>query len=331
MAQPALSPPPFLKRDELNQELILVDNLDGKPSVTNHAGDEGPPYLPGHPQIPLSNDSLQFLNNELLTPDLDVLSPHLWLVATQRSNHVSALHHQLVRGRAIVITEDPKLHLLWIDNRVYIKPLPSYLLNHAFWVFAFSSQYSPFASEARYLLARSAQGFLRTYAYLIKHESDFRLAKKLCLIPSTTTWMTWNSFISPFCDVLDTDVSARYRFGELRLSRLNFWSKIFLGRRNYFNITGQTSTYLARVFAPLIFIWATSNVILAAMQVVLSVQQIDSQDGQAGWTVFAYISRWFSVAILLVAASAVIAFVILICGTHEATGLRVEGSTEEAK
>ena len=103
------------------------------------------------------------------------------------------------------------------------------------------------------------------------------------------------------------------RSSSSRLSRLNFWSKFFLGRMNYFQVTGQTGNYLARVFAPLVFIWATCNVVLAAMQVVLSVQAIYTQDGQASWTVFAYISRWFSVAILMVAALVILAFLMLIC------------------
>ena len=209
----APSLPPFLKRNELNHDLTLVEAPDGKASVTNPGNEEGP-RLPGHPRIPLSHDSLGFLNKDLLTPELDTLSPHLWLVATQRSDSVSALHHQLVCGRNIIITEDPKLHLLWIDNRVYIKPIPSYLLNHAFWVYNFSSEYSPFARDTSAYLSRAALGFLRTYVHLIKYESDFRLAKNHCLIPSSTTWAAWNAFIAPLSDVLDSEVSARYRFGE---------------------------------------------------------------------------------------------------------------------
>lgn len=308
----AISLPPFPKEHELNGELALVEGSDGKAWLTN-AGNEGAPYLPGHPQVSLRNDCLAFLKNEILTPELDIISPYLWLVATQRSDHVSALHHQLVRGRTIMITENPKLHLLWIDNRVYIKPIPSYLLNHAFWVYAFSPQYSPFASDVRNLLSRSALGYLRTYVHLIRHESDFGLAKERCLIPSSTSWRAWNAFTFPLRDVVDTEVSARYRYGELRLTRLNFWGKIFLGRMSYFRVTGQTSTYLARFFAPLIFIWATFSVILAAMQVELSVQQIYNQDSKARWTKFAYTSRWFSVAVLVITALGILTIVVLIC------------------
>jgi len=73
--------PPFPKEHELNGDLTLVEGSDGKASLTN-TGNEGAPYLPGHPQVSLSNESLAFLKNEILTPELDILSPHLWLVAT---------------------------------------------------------------------------------------------------------------------------------------------------------------------------------------------------------------------------------------------------------
>ena len=309
----AMSIPPFLQKHELNQDLKLVKGPNGKVSLSTR-GSEGEPHLPGYPRVQLSNDNLQFLNKELSTPELDVLAPHLWLVATQRSDHISALHHQLVLGRNIIITENPKLHLVWIDNRVYIKPIPTYLLSHAFWTYTFSAQNSLCSKEVVDRLSRTAAGFLRTYTHLIQYESDFQLAKEHSLISSLTTWTAWNAFISPFSDILDTEVSPRYHFGELRLSRLNFWSKFFLGRMNYFQVTGQTDHYLARVFAPLVFIWATCNVILAAMQVVMSVQALYSYEDQGRWSAFTYISRWFSVAVLLVVALAVLSFLLLIFG-----------------
>lgn len=192
--------------------------------------------------------------------------------------------------------------------------MPAYLLSHAFWTYAFSSQYSPYSKEVSDCLTRTASGFLRTYIHLIQYESDFRLAKEHCLIPSSTTWTAWNAFISPLGDVLDTEVSPRYQFGELRLSRLNFWSKFFLGRMNYFQVTGQTHRYLARIFAPLVFVWATCNVILAAMQVVMSEQALYDYDDHGRWSKFRYMSRWFSIAILLVVALAVLSFLLLLCG-----------------
>ena len=305
--------PPFNKGDELNKDLAIIGAPGQKACATTVGIIEGLCLL-GYPRVLLNLDSFNFLEKELLTQELDTLAPHLWLVATQRSDHISALHHQLGRGRTIIVTENPKLHLVWINNCIYIKPIPSYLLNHAFWVYYFTSRYSPLSKDATEHICQAALGFLRTYAYLIEHESDFRVAKEHCLIPSHTTWTTWNAFVSSVHNINDSEVSARYRFGELRLSRLNFWSKIFLGRMNYFQVTGQTSTYLASVFAPLVFVWATCNVILAAMQVVVSVQALYSQDNQGAWAAMTQTSRWFSVTVLVLAVVFISTVLMLIFG-----------------
>ena len=308
----APSRPPFIEEHGINQDLKIVKTHNGAATVIN-ADDEGPPTLPGHPQIAIGDNITEFLSQELITSDLDSISSHLWLVATQRSSHVSALHHQLVRGRSILITEDPKLHLLWIKNRVYIKPIPAYLLNHAFWVYILSQESSPFLKDHRTVLLGSALGFLRSYTFLIKHESDFQLAKDYSLIPTSTTWKAWNRLSSSFRDVLDGDVSQRYHFGELRLSRLNILSIIFLRRWNYFKTRGETGTYLASLFAPFIYIWATINVVLAAMQLEVGIQQLYGQDEQEHWMAFAAVSRWSSVTILIVVAMSTLIILLLIC------------------
>ena len=307
----ALSRPPFIEEYGINQDLKIVRTHNGAATVIN-ADDEGPPTLPGHPQIAIGDNILEFLSQELITSDLDSISPHLWLVGTQRSSHVSALHHQLVRGRSILITEDPKLHLIWIENRVYIKPIPAYLLNHAFWVYILSKETSPFLNDHRTVLLGSALGFLRSYTYLIKHESDFQLAKNNSLIPTSTTWKAWNRLSSSFRDVLDSDVSQRYRFGELRLSRLNILS-ILLLRRWSFKTRGQTGTYLASLFAPFIYIWATINVALAAMQLEVGIQQLYGPGDQGNWMAFAAVSRWSSVTILILVAMSTLIILLLIC------------------
>ena len=70
----------------------------------------------------------RFLYRELWAVDLERMAPHLWIMSTQSSSNVSPLHQQKVKGREIVVTEDPRLHLVWIYDRVFIKPLPRYVL-----------------------------------------------------------------------------------------------------------------------------------------------------------------------------------------------------------
>ncbi|KAH6980614.1 hypothetical protein BKA56DRAFT_585781 [Ilyonectria sp. MPI-CAGE-AT-0026] len=51
----------------------------------------------------------------------------------QDSGNISPLYWQLVKRRTIIVTEDPKLHLVWIHDRIFIKPLPRYITSYAFW------------------------------------------------------------------------------------------------------------------------------------------------------------------------------------------------------
>ncbi|MCJ1357989.1 MAG: hypothetical protein MMC33_007987 [Icmadophila ericetorum] len=134
--------------------------------------------LPGNPRILLQDPNIGLsLRQDLTTPDLNILAPHLWLVAKQDGEHISPLTHQLVRGRQIIITEKPELHLVWVNDRVYIKPLPIYLLSHAFWQYYLVSNNSPIPDPLRCHIAQAALGLLRSYARLIQHKSDFRLAQ----------------------------------------------------------------------------------------------------------------------------------------------------------
>ncbi|KAK2037163.1 hypothetical protein LZ31DRAFT_612891 [Colletotrichum somersetense] len=80
----------------------------------------------------------------------------LFLVS-KRSN-ISPLHHQAIKGRKIVITERPDLHLVWYYERILIKPVPSCLLNFSF----FDIFLGPGCHRRS-----AASGFLRTYASLV--------------------------------------------------------------------------------------------------------------------------------------------------------------------
>ena len=166
-------------------------------------------YLPGQPRIALQGPSIvSYLEQDLLTRDLNRLAPHLWLIAMQDSSHISSLTHQIVRGRNIILTEKPELHLVWIHDRIYIKPIPKYLLSHAFWKFYLIEKTSPIAEPLRQNIAKAALGFLRSYLYLIQHKSDFFLAdEKLHLLPKTVSYSGFIKFITAFEEVQDRNVS----------------------------------------------------------------------------------------------------------------------------
>jgi hypothetical protein len=191
--------------------------------------------LPGFPGLRLDDsDSLRrHLELELCSADLDRLSHKLWMLSAMSSANVSALHRQKVKGRAIVITEDPKLHLVWSEGRIFIKPLPGYLLSWQFWNLILELPPSPRTSTLGDSLDRVRQwslGYMRTYAYLIRHESDLRIAKSEGLLPAdkSLTWTKFRAFAKEISNISDSDVCHRYTYGELRLTRLNFYARLFL-------------------------------------------------------------------------------------------------------
>lgn len=137
--------PPFSVHEQLNDEAIG-------------------PTIPDQPCIDSSRPAVEdFLHAELDTLILDDLSPHLWLVAAQSSERVDPLHRQKIKGRRVVLTEDPKLHLVWYSDVIYIKPIPQCLLNFDFWKTFLCIPGDVKLSDTASHHMRSALGFLRTY------------------------------------------------------------------------------------------------------------------------------------------------------------------------
>ncbi|KAK4244846.1 hypothetical protein C7999DRAFT_43575 [Corynascus novoguineensis] len=310
-------PVPFPKSSELCSKLTVTTGGYGVELESTVPGES---WLPGQPAVPLSscaNAIMPYLRKDLMTPRLDKMFPYLWLVATQSSSHISALHEQRVRGREVIIAENPELHLVWADNRVFIKPLPPYLLSHAFWQAYLTPMpiTTPAVAKTPLLIPgittqedqedilRSALGFMRTYYYLIRHESDFRLAQDLHILPaSPLTFAAFVAFISHFSpdgagsskpvSVTDDFVSPRYRFGQLRLTRLNLWAKPALGQWKFHKLSWQYAETFARLYPPLLFAFALISIVLSAFQV--------GAQAAPQWETFAAVAAWFAVAALTV-------------------------------
>ena len=290
--------------------------LDRDPTTSQSSSSQ---TLPGHPRISLL-DAAQlrnFLYRELWAVDLERMAPHLWIMSTQSSSNVSPLHQQKVKGRKIVVTEDPRLHLVWIYDRVFIKPLPRYLLSYTFWSQHISNDKSPFwgsNEEERKtctMIRMSALGFLRTYYHLIQHESDFEIARNEArLLPSDITWTEFCAFSKAFLDIGDHDVSGRYRYGELRLTRLNLYAKLIIGKFQYERVHGQYGAFFSRFYGPLLFIFGILSIILSAMQVELGVEALTNAQWQSFW----YACRWFVIGALASMMLLVLALISLLVG-----------------
>lgn len=228
--------------------------------------------------------------------DLETLAPYLWLMSTRSSSNISPLHHQKVKGRQIILTENPRFHLIWYYEKIFVKPIPRYLLAHAFWR-RYLLNPSSSLGEQREMVLRAAIGLLRTYSFLCKYESDFRIALELRLVPEGTSWQQMCAFIDGFRYFGDAAVSQRYHYGEVRLTRLNFWTTIILHRR-YEMFEAQFGHYIAAWYGPWIVVFAVVSVALNAMQVVLSTYGLTNEL----WPMFVRTSQYFgTIAMGLVA------------------------------
>jgi hypothetical protein len=264
--------------------------------------------VPNEPCLDISQLSVNdFLRRELSCDVLDELYSHLHLIATKSSTHVAPLYKQIVNGRSILIAERPSLHLIWHYNVIFVKPIPHCLLNAAFWERYLLPPSTPVDGycDASTLSpnCRAAIGFMRTYAYLIRHESDFRIAKSSHLVPENVSYRAFQLFIQPFRHIPDEAVTPRYHYGQLRLTRLNWAVRIFQPaslKKTYFgfawyyqNLYLQTGQFLERFGAPLLFLFAGLTIILSSMQVVLAARPEGSSSA------FATVSWGFSVAMII--------------------------------
>jgi hypothetical protein len=248
---------------------------------------------------------LEFLARDLCHDHLNRLYPIFWLVSTQRSDHISALHEQIVRGREIVVTEDPGLHLLWYFDRVFIKPLPPYLTSHAFWK-------EFLCRESSADLRRAALGYVRSYCYLIKSQSDFNIAEEKKLIAKGVDAKALLRFLHSFESVSDDDVTLRYKYGELRLSRINLYIRFYERRFFYRKMQWQYSDYLNGLVAPFVFAFALVSTALSAMQVVLAAQQ-PNENQTHGWHKFTSVSQWSAVVFLILIVICTLFFPFVVC------------------
>jgi hypothetical protein len=263
-------PPPFTKETQLNNE--FPDRL-----------------IPG--EYILSSTASEFLESSLSQSKADAIYNQLWFAGTP--GKYLALHEQAVFAREIIVSEKPHLHLVWFKEAIYIKPLPPCLTNFDF--------FQEYCCTARY---GEACGLLYSYTHLVRHESDFDIATKKGLIRAEgMTWRAWQAFRMEIKSKLDGrfDVlDRRYRYGELRLSRLNFMYALRCREiKGYHNAYTRYAPYFSRYFTGAILIFAFASVTLTAMQVAIQ------EPGSSVSPTFARTTFRFSITILCAVAAIV--------------------------
>jgi len=256
-----------------------------------------------NPQRPVST----ILDLDLRTPALDKIYAHLWLAGLPKAARPA--HRQVLLGRTIVVTENPNEHLVWNATRIFIKPLPEYLLSHDFW----TTEGSALLRDRP--LYQSACGFLLSYCWLICTKPDLAIAQDVRLVPPSVTWEEWVLFVTDLLTSIDPEtldtVSKRYHFGELRLSRLNliyrfapsmFSSQNFM--RGYMSEPLWTKAFLERNFAWLFSVFGFVTIVAGSMQVGLGTDSLHGsgkfQRASVGFTVASLIGVIASVLLVSV-------------------------------
>jgi hypothetical protein len=287
-----------------------------------------------------SKDVHEFLESELSLRRLDELSEYLWLAGARRPP--TQLHLQVALGRNIVLADRIDLHLLWNgDGRIFVKPIPRFLLSPEFWRTHLSCvehcrcfcnsreiaaardasienhptterRQSPITCKDH--LRKAALGFLYTYACLVSTESDFHIAVEKRLLPrepddSTITWTRWQYLVRELIAQHHPDkIHPRFLRAELRLSRINAihrTSKLLFAQA-YFGGWNNYSSFFRDNLAWIAAITAYMVLILTAMQVGLSTEHLQNshifQRASYAFTLLAILGPIGLVSLLLLRA-----------------------------
>lgn len=225
----------------------------------------------------LANDDIgKFLKDDLDLKRLNDIHGHLW--AAGRPMRARPLHRYKMMGFDILPTQQMDLHLLYFSNRLIIKPLAEYMLDHAFWTTYICVDKA---------LHENACGYLLSYVWLITTPIDLKLAHELFLLPSFVTWQWWKKFVKEFVSYVDIvaldQVNMRFQFGDLRLGRVNTIYRIRFAPTNfvrgYLYQYNRYVVFFERKFGWSLIVFVFFSLVLAAMQVGTSVDPLqDNQD-----------------------------------------------------
>ena len=244
-----------------------------------------------------------YLEWELTVPRLNEIHGHLWLAG--RPMGARPLHRQAMLGRELVTTEQVDLHMVRQETRIFIKPMPDFLLDYEFWKDHICRDTN---------LYECACGFLLSYVWLVCSKSDLRMAQDAGLLGHEIDWENWVSFTRSLLRAIDIQtleqVNRRYHYGELRLSRLNWiyrlttknLSHVVLIRGYMYGYTNY-SEVVQRNFAWVLVAFVYITIVLTAMQVGLATDRLGQSDifqnASYGFTVFSILAPLIIVAFLV--------------------------------
>ena len=243
-----------------------------------------------------------YLEWELTVPRLNEIHGNLWLAG--RPMGARPLHRQAMLGRDLVTTEQVDLHMVRQGTRIFVKPMPDFLLDHEFWKDHICRDTN---------LYECGCGFLLSYVWLVCSKSDLRMAQDAGLLGPEINWENWTSFTRSLLRTIDIQtleqVNQRYHYGELRLSRLNWIYRLTSKNRSHVTLIrgymyGYTrySEVVQRNFGWVLVAFVYGTIVLTAMQVGLATDRLGQSDmfqnASYGFTVFSILTPLIIIAIL---------------------------------
>ncbi|KAJ4303186.1 hypothetical protein N0V90_002079 [Kalmusia sp. IMI 367209] len=285
--------------------------LDSSSGSTTNASDVGfASRLPastrtgrGKDHIAVPQPDLDFLERELSVQRINDVQDWLWICG--RPMPPRPLHQQVLHSRTITICEEAALHLVWHKDRIFLKPVPLYLLDPDFWTAHLIACEK--TDERQQKVIACALGFLFSYMALIAYQSDFEMAKESGLLPRDVEWYAWQTLTAQLLESHSyASINQRYWYGELRLSRLNAVYKFRKGAifRGYSRVGSHTAyedlirDNLATLATGLGYV----VIVLTAMQVGLSIDRLGSNqsflDMSYGFAIFAIVAPLAAVAVV---------------------------------
>ncbi|KAI0201459.1 hypothetical protein F4808DRAFT_459950 [Astrocystis sublimbata] len=257
--------------------------------------------------VPKLDDSIPYFEQELGVGRLNQLSEWLWVAG--RPMPPRPLHFQLFLRREIVIVEQMDLHLVWTSGRIFLKPVPRYLLEPSFWTsYLACRQDRPCTPATDNLcphqrLWKCALGFLFSYAALLCYESDFRLARERHLLPEEVQWHDWRTLVQELgTEYIYDKIDARYIYGELRLSRLDKIQSL-RSSTSYVPFWSSYSHFFRENFTSLASVTVYVVIVLTAMQVGLATEALGQnqvfQSASYGFTVFSIVGPLAAVGLVI--------------------------------
>ena len=247
-------------------------------------------------------------------------SIHDWLWIAGRPMLLRALHYQFLLRREIFIAERMDMHLVRTAGRIFLKPVPRFLLEPRFWAeylcCGHACGYSmdgdaiyrgPPQECKRRGLRKRALSFLFSYAAPISRESDFCIAEEKRLLPPGVQPPAWRMFVEQLgTDHIYPNIDPRFYYRELRPSRLNKICRLWrTPPRGYISHWNRYGAFFRDHFAWLAGTTVYLVVVLTAIQVGLATESLEDNDAfqssSYGFTVFSILGPLVCAGLIVLA------------------------------